>query len=720
MDLTPEEHETTAGNVANTEKTNTEDTVTTDDQRKTTPDHQAQIQGIRGVRSQEKSSVTRSITKLNKVMRERGSRSLIRSLITKIEGHVQNADISNRKLYELLPEREHASVENWFVEVVEKADDAVASAYSHLDDREDEPPSFFGSVTHSKVNTSTSLSSSARVAKARRKAEIAKLAAKQSEEEWKRREREDQARNELELAERERRENLEQVKYNRERLAREESERRRVQEAKDLAAQAELDARLIEVETKDSDSECLKQRLRDFEDHEDPGGLELIGYEHLKHGNAREEKTNIKIDYGKLSPVLEEQKPKATPNSTASWIAKLPRPTDSPPTYTTQVPHQTLFHKSVPRLTLTKFDGDPLKWTDWSGMFHAIIHQTEMSNAEKMTHLQQTVVGKAKSEIAGLLYNGELYDQALKRLESRFGKPHIVVQAHLDKLAKTPPVIENDATSVTTFSNVLNNIVWTFKGLGYEDDLRASSNVRTAVEKLPATLSLKWNEHVVGENAQRPTLESLAKWLQKQAEAHELLPTKPKAKVDGRDDRRPRIPKGNGANRGGVNSFATHERTTESCPLGDGDHPVFKCKKFIEMNPDDRAETAKEANLCFSCLEGGHRSRECPLTEACGTDGCKKKHHKLLHLSKRVFGNQDYSEHTKLTSHTRQSSQVVLQVVPVILHGPAKNLKTYAMLDLGSTCSLIQNRIADELGLDGPQERMTLNGIQQRKLHPLA
>ena len=36
------------------------------------------------------------------------------------------------------------------------------------------------------------------------------------------------------------------------------------------------------------------------------------------------------------------------------------------------------------------------------------------------------------------------------------------------------------------------------------------------------------------------------------------------------------------------------------------------------------------------------------------------------------------------------------------------------MLDLGSTCSLIEYRIADELGLDGPQERITLNGIQQR------
>ena len=102
---------------------------------------------------------------------------------------------------------------------------------------------------------------------------------------------------------------------------------------------------------------------------------------------------------------------------------------------------QTPFAKSIPKLTLTKFDGDPLKWTDWEGMFRAIIHQSEMSLSEKMMHLQQNVVGKAKAAIAGFRYNGNLYHQALKRLEDRFGRPHVVVQAHLDKLAKLPAML---------------------------------------------------------------------------------------------------------------------------------------------------------------------------------------------------------------------------------------------------------------------------------------
>ena len=110
-----------------------------------------------------------------------------------------------------------------------------------------------------------------------------------------------------------------------------------------------------------------------------------------------------------------------------------------------------------------------------------------------------------------------------------FGKPHIVVQAHLDKLSKVAPVAEDDA-----FSTVINNIVWTFQDLGYLDDLKAASNVKSAIEKLPSPMILKWNKHLIRNKIVRPTLISLGDWLQEQSEAYELLPMKPKPKFAGK------------------------------------------------------------------------------------------------------------------------------------------------------------------------------------------
>ncbi|CAB4017203.1 Hypothetical predicted protein, partial [Paramuricea clavata] len=51
-------------------------------------------------------------------------------------------------------------------------------------------------------------------------------------------------------------------------------------------------------------------------------------------------------------------------------------------------------------------------------------------------------------------------------------------------------------------------------------------------------------------------------------------------------------------------------------------------------------------------------------------------------------------------------------VIPVTVHGPNGYLNTHAMLDSGSTCSLVLSSVAEKLGLEGSEERIILNGIQ--------
>ena len=141
--------------------------------------------------------------------------------------------------------------------------------------------------------------------------------------------------------------------------------------------------------------------------------------------------------------------------------------------------------------SLTKFDCDSLKWTNWLVLSYAIIHRSNMTSFDKMTHLQQNVTGKAKSAIAGFRYNGSHHHEALRCLENRFGKPHVVVQAHLNNLTKMSPVSENDTNSISNYSRAINTIDWTIEDLGYDDDLKAASNVKTAVEKFPTSMILK-------------------------------------------------------------------------------------------------------------------------------------------------------------------------------------------------------------------------------------
>jgi hypothetical protein len=216
-----------------------------------------------------------------------------------------------------------------------------------------------------------------------------------------------------------------------------------------------------------------------------------------------------------------------------------------------------------------------------------------------MTHLQQSVTRKAKSAIADFRYNGSHYHEVQRCLENRFGKPHVVVQSHLNNLSKMTPVSENDINSISNYSRAINTMVWTFEDLGYDDDLKAASNVKTAVEKLPTSMILKWNKHLLHNKVSRQTITVLAKWLQEQAEAHELLPMrcKPKYNPPGKwngsqhGGSRP----GNNVNSQFNNALSAHPDagTPTPCALGDGNHHTFRCPQFIALIPDDIQSVTK-------------------------------------------------------------------------------------------------------------------------------
>ena len=117
---------------------------------------------------------------------------------------------------------------------------------------------------------------------------------------------------------------------------------------------------------------------------------------------------------------------------------------------------------SLPKLKLDSFDGDPIRWSDWMSMFQSIIDDADISRNAKMQHLQNAVVGRAKEAIEGYGYSGELYSDAREKLELRFGKPHIVVKAHLNRLRKWVKLSDDRLHEVQRFSDVISTAVKTF------------------------------------------------------------------------------------------------------------------------------------------------------------------------------------------------------------------------------------------------------------------
>lgn len=56
----------------------------------------------------------------------------------------------------------------------------------------------------------------------------------------------------------------------------------------------------------------------------------------------------------------------------------------------------------------------------------------------------------------------------------------------------------------------------------------------------------------------------------------------------------------------------------------------------------------------------------------------------------------------------------MLKIVPITIHGPNAYTNTYALLDEGSTVTMIDSRIAYSIGIDGIKLRVNLKGIRDQ------
>ena len=126
-------------------------------------------------------------------------------------------------------------------------------------------------------------------------------------------------------------------------------------------------------------------------------------------------------------------------------------------------------------------------------MFKSIVDDANLSLNGKMQHLQNSVIGRAKSAIEGYGYSWDSYYEALKELESRFGKRSLVVKVTLDRLRKTTRIQNDKPPEVRNSSDIVSATVWTFRKLGYESDLKAEANVSLAALLTSSPKSSKSN-----------------------------------------------------------------------------------------------------------------------------------------------------------------------------------------------------------------------------------
>ena len=384
----------------------------------------------------------------------------------------------------------------------------------------------------------------------------------------------------------------------------------------------------------------------------------------------------------------------------------------------------------LPEWKLAQFDGNPLNWHESLGQFKSTVDSAVLTVDTKLTYLKTLFTGKAKTAIAEFSYSGVMYKDALATLQRKFGQPHAIVGAHLDKLNTFPPLkMHNSENEIfVSFSSAISGLVAVFKSLSFNDDLKSVNLLNQAVSKLPRNLKEALSMHAVRHNWQRPTLLDFNNWLKKKAKGHESLRVlNSKAKME--EPVKPKTTKAFAAN-SQVTSKAQDKSKFPPCVLCKGSHSLWNCAVFKEKNATQRAKYVAEQKLCFACLNGNHKFRQFSRGKKCPKPECDSTHHVFLHGAEKIFprkenlnvsekaGTNKSKENTNTSTHTAvsdvhdiESSKGLLPISTFGVSLDVTSLLTSVLCDSASTHSWVSSSFVNRLGLVGEPVNLTISGF---------
>lgn len=370
------------------------------------------------------------------------------------------------------------------------------------------------------------------------------------------------------------------------------------------------------------------------------------------------------------------------------------------------------------------FTGNPEDWPIFFSTYESTTRMCGYTDSENMIRLRSCLKGDAFTAVRSFLLHPSTVGRAMDALKLRFGQPQFVIHSMKDKVLAMPALRVDSIDKTIDFALAVQNFVATIDACGRREYMRDISLLSELVGKLPATMKLEWARYT--RCTRKVNLAVFSEWIYAIAE-DACLVSEPRRSQE-THCREPRIkPKGFISTHAEQASWRSEDMhgscsnqqksadekkkpATKSCVVCKGMcTSLVKCKRFLELSYDGKWATVRETRTCRKCLKqhrGGCESK------VCGINGCTFKHHQLLHKeldpkSLNVSGDQKY-ETRSCNTHQVGSSAVLFRYVPVVVYNDKKKVHCYAFLDDGSTLTLMDQDLAEELNLVGERHPLCL------------
>ena len=298
----------------------------------------------------------------------------------------------------------------------------------------------------------------------------------------------------------------------------------------------------------------------------------------------------------------------------------------------------------------TTFYGDPLGYLDWKVAFEGLIESGSYTPLQRLVLLQQYLGGKAKKAVASLFQIGteEAFQEAKRKLDKRYGQPHVLSEAYRSKLEQWPLIKEHDGESLEELVDFLESCQTAMRTL---PELRCLNDRRENVkvlEKLPLSVGNRWVQRAtqIEENTLKfPSLNDFCNFLVR--EANVATSSLNKALAKRASNKRNESTSQNKHTKKATTLLATentHTLTNDRqdltkpkhvkypCRHCDMDnHVTGECSKLSKLPHADIEKLFMSHKLCFSCAKPGHRKDQCKYPQNCVKKDCGKQHLSVFH-----------------------------------------------------------------------------------------
>ncbi|XP_076660155.1 uncharacterized protein LOC143363463 [Halictus rubicundus] len=337
-----------------------------------------------------------------------------------------------------------------------------------------------------------------------------------------------------------------------------------------------------------------------------------------------------------------------------------------------------LLHRLTSAKRLPKFSGDPIEWSNFKEAYLLSAELGGYSGRENVARLFEALEGEARASVSALLATASDANVIIQTLELQFGNKHTIAEK-IGRDINNLPDLENGKGNMGQFAAKLRSYVIALKSLDLVGYLHSPDLVKTVANKLPSALRYAFNRYAAEAGTEKTTLEKLADYVYKEAELAAATSIFDTDTPSTSFSRKPQIQKrqsrsrpaatyittfdSRSSDKGHTNNSGQTGRINKCAICSRTNHKTWECREFARETISRRWALVKKNKLCFKCLGKGHANKQCT----------------------------------------------------VLVSGPRKSINTFALLDEGSTITLIERQLAQEIGAKGPRQKFALKGINDRE-----